>query len=450
MKLETLIYEAFVSFSKAHTGEEPAAFGIEADSKGRQLSISSGTESKIKLVSLALLKLNWPGCIKLDLAEHQKLTKKAILEAYVQCLDFGTLPVAARYFSHPYLKGLVKSFVVEFASFLPKNFTCHLPAASTGLERNEPYVIGPVKIYSRMDWIDSIDYPSGALDYAGVDNSDWRENLKSALVDKEVKLKPLSASLYGILIKSKCVISVATEGYGEGLSQKLSTIMARTALDSISLIFGKYKLFRSLMLYTERRPPILTHSLVETDGFLWLAGAKLSDEVSPFLPCVEDLSDAKEKFLEAVGRVLTGLTSLDDGCPGLCQRWSTALDWHGEACREVSDQIAIAKFGTCLDVLSSGGGKTSVIANMVSNLTKIPVDDNVVNIGEPLTLYKAISKIYENGRSEILHGNKVDRMTSFESLREMAEHFSRITLISAALAYLNYSGADSDKAFCEM
>lgn len=87
---------------------------------------------------------------------------------------------------------------------------------------------------------------------------------------------------------------------------------------------------------------------------------------------------------------------------------------------------------------------------MVSNLTKIPVDDNVVNIGEPLTLYKAISKIYENGRSEILHGNKVDRMTSFESLREMAEHFSRITLISAALAYLNYSGADSDKAFCEM
>lgn len=450
MKLEILIYDAFVSFSKAHTGEEPTSPNFVTTKGGWQMSVSGATENKIKLVSSALLKIGWPDCIKLDMAEHHGLIKKAMVGVYAEFLESGTSPCAIRYFLPAYLKGVIKPSVAELASTSARDFTCHLPAALTGLERNEPFILGPVAIFKKMDWIDSVDFPAGALNYLGVDNSDWRENLKAALVDKTVLLKPLNTSLFGVLTKSGSMIKVTTSGYGQALSHKLSTIAARTALDSISLISGSHKMFRSLTLYTERRPPILTHSIVETDGFLWHAGAKLSDEINPFLLSLEDLSCNQKRFLDAVAKILTGLFNVNEGCPGLCRRWSTALDWHGEACREVSDQIAIAKFGTCLDVLSSGGGKTPVIANMVSNLTKIPLNDNVVKIGEALSLYKAISRIYENGRSEILHGNKVDRMSSFEGLRGMAEHFSKITLVSAALAFFNYSGADSEKAFCDM
>lgn len=450
MKLEILIYDALVSLSKAHTREEPFSPNFDTAQSGRQVGVSGATENRIRLVSSALLKLGWPGSIKLDLKEHHNLVKKAIIERYDGFLNFGTFPCAIRYLLPAYLKGEIKQMVAEFAPALPRDFTCHLPAALTGLEGDGPFVIGPVTIYKSVDWIDSIDFPPSALDYMRVDNSDWRENLKAALVDKDLQLKPLSASLYEVVTKSKSMISVTTAGYGKALSRKLSTILARTALDSISLISGNPKCFRSFTLYTERRPPILTHSIVETNGFLWNPGLELSDEVNPFLLRPEDLDQSHIKFFEAVSKILTGLIGNDDGCPGLCQRWSTALDWHGEACREVSDQIAIAKFGTCLDVLSSGGGKTRAISKMVSNLTKIPEDKIVANYDRDLTLYETITKIYEYGRSEILHGNKIDRMTSFEALRGISEFFSKIALIKAAEALFTYSGSDSAKAFSDM
>lgn len=450
MKLEILIYDALVSLSKAHTREEAFSPNFDTAQSGRQMSVSGATENKIKLVSSALLKLNWPGSIKLDLKEHHNLVKKAVVERYDNFLNFGTLPCTIRYLLPAYLKGEIKQLVAEFSSTLPRDFTCHLPAALTGLEGNGPFVIGPVTISKSSDWIDSIDFPPSALDYMGVDNSDWRENLKAALVNKDLQLKPLSASLYDVVTKSKCMISVTTAGYGKALSRKLSTILARTALDSVSLISGNPKYFRSFTLYTERRPPILTHSIVETNGFLWNTGLALSDEVNPFLLRPQDLDKSHIKFFEAISKILTGLIGNSDGCPGLCQRWSTALDWHGEACREVSDQIAIAKFGTCLDVLSSGGGKTRAISKMVSNLTKIPEDKIVASYDGDLTLYETITKIYEYGRSEILHGNKVDRMTSFEALRGISEFFSKIALIKSALAFLTYSGSDSAKAFSDM
>ncbi|MCX2545989.1 hypothetical protein [Pseudomonas sp. COW5] len=450
MKLEILIYDALVSLSKVQTREEPLSPNFDTAKSGRQVCVSGATENRIRLVSAALLKLSWPGSIKLDLKEHHDLVKKAIIERYDGFLNFGTSPCAIRYLLPAYLKGEIKQMVTEFAPALSRDFTCHLPAALTGLEIDGPFVIGPVTIYKNLDWIDSIDFPPSALDYMGGDNSDWRENLKAALVDKDLQLKPLSASLYEVVTKSKSMISVTTAGYGKALSRKLSTILARTALDSISLIGGSPKYFRSFTLYTERRPPILTHSIVETNGFLWNPGLELSDEVNPFLLRPEDLDQSHIKFFEAVSKILTGLIGNGDGCPGLCQRWSTALDWHGEACREVSDQIAIAKFGTCLDVLSSGGGKTRAISKMVSNLTKTPEDKIVANYDGDLTLYETITKIYEHGRSEILHGNKVDRMTSFEVLRGISEFYSKIALIKSAEALLTYSGSDSAKAFSDM
>jgi hypothetical protein len=70
--------------------------------------------------------------------------------------------------------------------------------------------------------------------------------------------------------------------------------------------------------------------------------------------------------------------------------------------------------------------------------------------GEELTLAEAIKRIYERGRSEILHGNKYDRMQSHEDLKSLASYFARYTLLSAALALANYRGPDVHDGFCKM
>lgn len=450
MKLETLVYEAFLSVSKVHTGEDKFAFGLYTTKTGYPLSISGATEEKIKRASLKLLGIGHPNCIKLDNREHAELTKAIIAEAYIEILSTGTSPFAIKYFWPAYLKDITKKNISEKALMLTKDFTYHLPASETGLEFDKPYNLGPVTIFNIKDWLDSVDFPPDALNTFGEDNSDWRENLKAALSDKKIKLKPLSSMLYDTVTKSKSIIKVTTTGHSKSLSYKLSTIAARTALDSISLMRNNPRSFRALTLYTERRPPILTSKILESNGFLWLPGVELSDEITPNPPGTNNTNSKQQRFLNAVAKILEGIVTSNHSCPNLCKRWSTALDWHGEACREISDSIAIAKFGTSLDVLSSGGGKTSAIANMVSNLTKIPINEIVSNHGDDLTLYKVISHIYENGRSEILHGNEVDRMTSFDELRTMAEFHSRITLITAALALDSYAGEDSKKAFCTM
>lgn len=43
----------------------------------------------------------------------------------------------------------------------------------------------------------------------------------------------------------------------------------------------------------------------------------------------------------------------------------------------ITDSIATAKSGTSLVILSSGGGKTGIIASMVSNLTDFPVSGSM-------------------------------------------------------------------------
>lgn len=155
-------------------------------------------------------------------------------------------------------------------------------------------------------------------------------------------------------------------------------------------------------------------------------------------------------ILPAFASILDGLVNpTDHKHPKLANRWATALDWFGEGNRESSDAIAVAKLGTCLDVLACGG-KNDGISQMIIHLTGISGDTLVVPAPRPRTLKELVKDIYEDGRSKILHGTHFDRLESFAHERQHAAYLARIVLLESAWRLKHYSGNDEDKAFRTM
>ena len=228
----------------------------------------------------------------------------------------------------------------------------------------------------------------------------------------------------------------------------MARLVCKTALDAISLGVGARECFVQQALQDERLPPVGNHSLVETDGFLWLPGIDLSRRIPGITPqrIRQALKDMAE-ILQAFAAILEKLVNPSiHQHPNLANRWATALDWYGEGCRESSDAIAVAKLGTCLDVLCCGGKKPGIL-KMVVHLTGVPEATEVVTGILPRTLRQLVEDIYEHGRSQILHGNHYDRLESFATERSQAAYLARITLIEAAVRLQHYSGPDEDSAF---
>jgi hypothetical protein len=258
----------------------------------------------------------------------------------------------------------------------------------------------------------------------------------------------LAGPVYGAIVECPALVKVSIRGYDINFSRKLARLVAKTALDAISLGFGAPECFHQQALHDERLPPIGSNSLVETNGFLWLPGISLGKRV-PML----DLKQVKQgladmaSMLPAFGVVLEGLAEPSTHRhPKLVARWATALDWFGEGNRESSDAIAIAKLGTCLDVLSCGG-KYAGIRDMAVHLTGVSAKTQVIKGSRPRTLEQLVKDIYDDGRSKILHGTYYDRLESFAAARQQAAYLARVLLIQSAVRLQKYSGSDDDKAF---
>lgn len=150
-----------------------------------------------------------------------------------------------------------------------------------------------------------------------------------------------------------------------------------------------------------------------------------------------------------MAHAINGLLDHSHPHPQLASRWATALDWYAEGQRERGDAIALAKLGTSLDVLASGG-KFAGILNLLTNLLDLPESAAFTRGTKQTTLRAVVKDIYDSGRSQILHGNRHDRMEAFESDRNAAAYLARLALIEAALRLEGYTGADEAKSFRTM
>ncbi|MCI3204093.1 MULTISPECIES: hypothetical protein [Burkholderiaceae] len=389
--------------------------------------------------------------VKIEPEAFQKITRQAVadmhasgeLSGFDECDQGGLLPK-------------LKLLIEERLASITNEHTHYFPAWTLGMERKSPFSLGPVTFLNRSDWIDSVDFPQQGKDHylnQPEANHRWKEILKDALQKPNdgSSIEGLANAVYSAIVGCPALVKVTVRGYEREFSRKLARLVGKTALDSISLGFGASECFLQQALQDERLPPAGSDRLVETKGFLWLPGSSLGKRILSQPPKrVRQALDDMASILPAFAAILEGLLDPSNHeHPKLANRWATALDWFGEGNRESSDAIALAKLGTCLDVLCCGG-KNDGIREMVVHLTGTKGDTQVIRGNRPRTLKQLVKDIYDHGRSQILHGTHYDRLESFAEERQYAAYLARIVLIECAVRLQRYGGPDEDKAFRTM
>lgn len=389
--------------------------------------------------------------LKIELEKYEKVVRQVVADMHAE----GEFETFCKTGDKTAVKNM-KTLIEERIASIAQEYTHYFPAWTVGVERDKPFTIGPVRFLTQTQWIDSVDFPESVkerfLDSPDA-NHQWKEILKQAL-QKSKNLTPLeglAGFVYGAVNDCPSLLEVTIRDYEKEYSRKLAKLVCKTALDAVSLVLGAAEFFHQQALQEERLPPVGSSSLIGSNGFLWLPGISLSKRI-PHLPAAhvaQSLADMAN-ILPAFSSILNGLVNpAGHKHPKLANRWATALDWFGEGNRESSDAIAVAKFGTCLDVLSCGG-KYEGIAQMVTHLTGIEEDNQVIKEPLPRTLKQLVKDIYDDGRSKILHGTYFDRLESFSRERQHAAYLARIVLIKSALQLEHYIGDDEDKAFRAM
>lgn len=385
---------------------------------------------------------------KIELDGYEKIVRQAVADMH-----------AADEFSGFYESGKggpldkLKSLIEERLANVANEHTHYFPAWTLGMECAAPFSLGPVKFLSRTDWINSVDFPQQGKDHylnQPEANHRWKEILKDALQKPNdgTPIEGLANAVYRAVAGCPALVKVTVRGYELKFSRKLARLVGKTALDAVSLGFGAPECFLQQALQEERLPPVGSNSVVETNGFLWLPGSSLGQRIPSQPPQrVKQALTDMAPILPAFAAILEGLVDPSNHPhPNLANRWATALDWFGEGNREASDAIALAKLGTCLDVLCCGG-KNDGIRAMVVHLSGTSEETQVIRGSRPRTLKQLVKDIYDHGRSQILHGTHYDRLESFSAERQQAAYLARIALIESALRLLNYHGLDEDKAF---
>jgi hypothetical protein len=335
-------------------------------------------------------------------------------------------------------------------------FTHYFPAWTLGMEKEHPFVLGPVTFMTRDRWIDSVEFPQNAIrNLRGLpeENAKWKESVKEALRKSanDVDLNGLAKPIYSAIRKCPSVLKISVNGYEKILSRKVAEIVCKSALDAVSLLFGGNEFFHQQALGDERLQPFGSNSILETDGYLWLPGTKSGPRVRHVdYPSVRDHLGKNAEALAAFGRILNAILDPSSSKhPNLSKRWATALDWMAEGSREANDAVALAKIASSLDVLACGG-KFAGILGMLVHLRKVDATTTVVKGRSPRTLQQVVKDIYDNGRSQILHGTHFDRIKSFEAWRSHAAFLAGLALMECALRLDKFTGVDGDKAFRTM
>jgi hypothetical protein len=347
------------------------------------------------------------------------------------------------------LTGCIQSNLVN----LPVEFTHYFPAWTLGMEADHPFILGPVTMMTREHWLDTVNFSPGAIENylsSSSINSNWKDSIKNALkpLAKNVELEGLAKPIFSAICKYPSILKITINGYERNLSRKIAEIVCKSALDGVSLLFGVGELFFQQTLSTERLPPVLSKDLFETNGYLWLPGTKVAPVIRHLdYQSVSDHLAKNGAPLAALARILTALVDPSASPhPNLARRWSTALDWMAEGNRENNSAVALAKIATSLDVLACGG-KFRGILEMLAHLTNVSPDTVVVKGPPPSTLKSIVKNIYDNGRSQILHGTHFDRLKSFESWKSHAASLASEALIETAVRLSKFTGADQDKTF---
>lgn len=417
---------------------------IRTDS-GFERYFSALALSKLRDLSNALFNEDAQICKQIEIGNYAKLVRAGVANLHADRGLSSSSP-------DPQNTKKIRDYVLQELGKLSATFTHYFPIVSIGLERDKPYVIGPVTLMTREQWLQRVDFCDSAKEtYLAKkhENYRWKELVRDALLEeKDARNVPgLAGAALMAIEEHKSFASVTLHGYERELSRKVAEVICKSALDSISLAFGGRDHFLNQAMAVDRMPPSGTDTLVETDGQLWIPGSSLglrhrSDPVRS----ITYENDNREIFT-IFGGVLQGLaTPTELSHPNLSNRWATALEWLAEGSRDRNDAMALAKMATCLDILACGGRYKGIL-DMLSHLLEVPEDHAITTGSNPKQLKEVVKMIYDSGRSQILHGTHFKRLLSFQEEKSYAATLARLALIISAERLTVYTGPDENKTF---
>ncbi len=353
----------------------------------------------------------------------------------------------------------IDEYVQQILKQTTTNFAHSFPARTAEMECIEPFVIGPVTIMTREQWLDTVDFSSGTKQYT-IDgeeaNRGWKEAVlqelsprKSPASTDAEPMPSLAASMHGPLKSGRSMVQVTLTGYERSLSSKAARHICKTALDGLSLILGGNSNFHIQTLADERMAPVSHHTIIEENGFLLWPGFGLTPQIPIWNGPRVKKELEKERYRapqDALANILHGLVTPDSHRhPLMAMRWATALDWLAEGTREVNEAIALAKIGTSLDVLTEGG-KFGKILDMLTHLTGWGEEKE---FGRPLSSHAPMAG-ERTVRLRPLQNparQRFDRLQSFTEMRSVGAELARIALMECALRLQRYEGEDGHTIF---
>lgn len=294
----------------------------------------------------------------------------------------------------------------------------------------KPFSIGPVLFEPRDQWLER-KYRDG-----GISMLSQRRIRRTWQGDKLRKRKPSFESIAeGDMIDAigscQFVCSVTIQDLGSEAGREKALTAARFATTAIALTWQTpSKALSGINLIFDRQPH-RRKSLLFIPGKNALSGSTWSHLPSgPHITSDdwESILKARAEIFAVVGEMLAYVTSAGGTAlrSNMMATLFHAFLWFHEGCREPLPHIAVVKLAASLDALACGKKSGGILA-LISARLKMEGDKPIRPDGP--TVRSVVGRIYDGGRSRIIHGNNQELSSDWSDLKSLAEQFGRLCLL---------------------
>lgn len=307
----------------------------------------------------------------------------------------------------------------------------------------KPFSIGPVLFETRAVWLGR-KYNDGAISPLAT-----RRIQRAWQGGKLRKRKPSVDSMAEMDVidaigSCEFVCSVTIHDLGSEAGREKALTAARFATTAIALTWQTpSRALNGINLVFDREPH-RRKTLAFIPGKSVLSGSSWSH--LPSGPHIkpdewEVVLQDKSAIFAVVGEMLDYVISPSGTAarPYMMQTLFHAFLWFHEGCREPSSHIAVVKLAASLDALACGKKSAGILA-LINARLKLDGDKPIRPDGP--TVKNVIERIYDRGRSRMMHGNNPELSSDWSDMKGLAEQFGRLCLLLSLDWIANNSGCD--------
>jgi hypothetical protein len=296
-----------------------------------------------------------------------------------------------------------------------------------------PLAIGPVRFQTREGWIDE-------AERAGeVSRTTARRLRRLWAGERPRSRRPTSQdgwdeiSVVEAIGRAPIACGVLFNGLSSKLLLEKGLLTARLAMTALSLMWERPSQVLEWMNLLYDGDRYQRHYVLFSGGRNVGSGSGASRLSQGYSNTTADLRSSLERFrplFDQIGMCLAAYVRPHEETdrPRLMNALFLSLWWYHQACREASDQMAVTKFAASLDALA-GGTRAKGIMDLVEARLGFERGDPLM--ADMRTSKQVIERIYNAGRSRLIHGSSDDFTQDWRGLRTTAESLGRHCLVEA-------------------